>query len=112
VTTRRLTLRFGSAGFAALAMSAPAPAHDRWVDGSAVPAWVARQCCGPADAHHLRPDQVHRVADGYAVDGYKYHIPEPRLDPSPDGEWWLFYRTYPDGDQSPPYCFFGPAMGS
>ena len=107
--TRRLAL--GVAAVLACA-SATARAHDRWADGEPVPAWVREQCCGPADAHHLRADQVHRTPEGYVIDGYAYRIPEPRLDPSPDGEWWLFYRTYPDGGQSPPFCFFGPDLAS
>jgi hypothetical protein len=39
----------------------PTYAHDYWADGKPVPNWVKTSCCGPADAHHLRPDQVHKV---------------------------------------------------
>ena len=46
-----------------------AHAHDHWVTGEPVPAWVKTECCGPKDAHHLRPDQVRRNAAGdYVVD--------------------------------------------
>jgi hypothetical protein len=67
----------------------PTNAHDYWADGKAVPNWVKASCCGPADAHHLRPDQVHKFSrdeakklrpkyakllgsylDYYVVDGY------------------------------------------
>ena len=87
-------------------------AHDKWADGEAVPAWVKRQCCGVSDAHHLRSDQVHVTADGYRLDGYKTTVPDNQRLPSPDGSWWVFYRDYADGTQSPIYCFFGPVQGS
>ena len=101
------------AGLSLLTMSRrPAAAHDRWADGSSVPAWVKAQCCGVSDAHHLTPDQVHVTPDGYKLDGYARVIREDRLLPSPDGSWWVFYRTYDDGSQSTVYCFFGPERGS
>lgn len=87
-------------------------AHDVWVNGDPVPAWVKRQCCGPDDVHHLRDDQVHVTPDGYRLDGYRTPIPGSRLAPSPDGNWWVFYREYPDGTQSSVYCFFGPLPAS
>ena len=90
----------------------PAAAHDQWADGGPVPAWVKAQCCGPSDAHHLTPEQVHVTPDGYRLDGYARVIREDRLMPSPDGSWWVFYRTYDDGTQSTVYCFFGPEQGS
>jgi hypothetical protein len=96
-----------------------ANAHDQWADGSAIPAWIKSSCCGPADAHHLRPDQVHRVSDDYyTVDGYHGNggkIPVSQALPSQDGEYWIFYRD--DGvqtlgseasSQSGVYCFFVP----
>ena len=89
-----------------------ADAHDYWASGEAVPAWVKSECCGVADAHHLRPDQVHVTPSGYKVDGYREIIPEKRLLPSPDGDWWVFYRNSNDGNQGPVYCFFGPVQGS
>ena len=89
-----------------------AAAHDRWADGGPVPAWVKAQCCGPDDAHHLTAEQVHVTPEGYRVDGYARAIREDRLLPSPDGSWWVFYRTYEDGSQSTVYCFFGPERGS
>jgi len=86
-----------------------AQAHDYWSDGKPVPAWVKASCCGPADAHHLRPDQVHRVsADYYTVDGYVRRIPVNQALPSQDGDYWIFYRDDGDGGQSGVYCFFVP----
>ena len=43
---------------------APAVAHDQWANGKAVPGWIKSACCGPADADHLRPDQVSHNAGG------------------------------------------------
>lgn len=113
----------GSLLIVALAFVSPALAHDEWANGGPVPAWVKASCCGPADAHHLRPDQVHRVSDEYyEVDGYKRKIPAQQALPSQDGEYWIFYREggekqcapeAPGGkcwteDQSGVYCFFVP----
>lgn len=83
-----------------------APAHDTWANGEPVPAWVKRACCGPEDAHHLRPEQVRIAADGYHVDGYRAAIPIGSELPSPDGSFWIFYRDLSDGSQSNVYCFF------
>ena len=87
----------------------PAAAHDMWANGDIVPGWVKSACCGPDDAHHLRPDQVHRVSDDYyMVDGYRYRIPARQALPSQDGDYWIFYRDEGAGGQSSVYCFFVP----
>jgi len=101
------TLRIATA---AIALGcAPASAHDVWANGAPVPAWIKRACCGPSDAHHLRPDQVHRVSDEYyTVDGYYYQIPISDALPSEDGEYWIFYRTNKSGSQTGVFCFFAP----
>ena len=39
-----------------------ASAHDVWADGSAVPSWVKKSCCGPEHVHHLKSWQVRRPA--------------------------------------------------
>ena len=95
----------------------PACAHDQWTNGGAIPSWVKASCCGPADAHHLTSDQVHRYGDYYRVDGYRRPIPIALALPSQDGDYWIFYRDKngapgangagSDG-QSGVYCFFVP----
>ena len=86
-----------------------ARAHDVWADGKVVPTWVKAACCGPDDVHHLRPDQVHRVSDySYTVDGYFRPIPSRIALPSPDGEYWIFYKDNKDGSQTGVFCFFVP----
>ena len=91
-----------------LLMSAiPSFAHDQWADASSIPAWVKASCCGPADAHHLQPEQVHDLGDYYLVDGYVRHIPHAQALPSQDGDYWIFYRGQ-GNDESGVYCFFVP----
>ena len=86
-----------------------AQAHDYWSNGKAVPAWVKAACCGPEDVHHLTPDQVHRISDGYyQVDGYNRPVPVSSALPSQDGDYWIFYRDNVGGTQSGVYCFFVP----
>jgi hypothetical protein len=97
--------------------SVPACAHDQWKDGAPIPSWVKASCCGPEDAHHLTPGQVHRYSDYYRVDGYHRPIPISVALPSQDGDYWIFYREK-DGapsangagsdGQSGVYCFFVP----
>jgi len=95
---------------AALALFQTAHAHDRWDNGEQVPAWVKTECCGPKDAHHLRPEQVRRNAAGdYVVDIYPDPIPARRALPSQDGDYWLFfYNDY--GYFGSVRCFFVPAL--
>jgi hypothetical protein len=72
-----LCVAFGGAG----------EAHEAWADGEAIPAWIKSACCGPSDAHHLRPEQVHRISEElYEVDGYFRPIPVSEALPSADGE--------------------------
>ena len=107
---------------AILMMPSIARGHDKLANGEPVPEWIGRQCCSVSDAHHLDPSQVHVVPGGYRIDDLPASkiwlagpepqdrivdrtIPERRVLPSPDGEWWIFY-----GDISPEYvfCVFGP----
>ena len=79
-----------------------AEAHDYWSDGKPVPDWVKASCCGPADAHHLRPEQVHRASDDYyTIDGYVRRIPVGQALPSQDGDYWIFYRDDGGVEASP-----------
>jgi hypothetical protein len=55
--------------------SAPAVAHDQWADGSPIPAWVSKSCCGVADAHRLTVKQIYRVEGGWRAEGYAHMIP-------------------------------------
>ena len=65
-SAREITGKIGAAltpfSLAAAITVSPAPAHDYWIDGKKIPEWVKASCCGPADAHHLDPGQVHRIS--------------------------------------------------
>ena len=91
-----------------VALASSVLAHDEWADGSPVPAWVKSSCCGPEDVHHLTAQQVRAMADGWHVEGYKDVLPYGKELPSQDGDYWIFYKNYPDGTQTPVYCFFAP----
>ena len=92
-----------------LASFGAAQSHEIWSDGTPVPGWIKAACCGPADAHHLRPDQVRRVSDDYyEVDGYFRPVPVAEALPSQDGEYWIFYKDNRSGSQTGVFCFFVP----
>jgi hypothetical protein len=103
-----LKLTCAALAFSALAPIGQALAHDQWANGQPVPPWVKKACCGPEDAHHLSADQVHFSSEGWRVDGYQKLIPNGSELPSPDGTYWIFYRTFSDGSQTSVYCFFVP----
>src|SRR5215831_16170855 len=90
------------------AFHSSAQAHDLWADGNPVPAWVKSSCCGPQDVHHLTSEQVRAMADGWHVEGYRAVLPYGKELQSLDGDYWIFYKNYPDGTQTPVYCFFAP----
>ena len=93
----------------------PAQAHQTWANGVPIPEWVSKSCCGPADAHRLKPDQVRRVDNGYVIEGYPNVIYDAQVLPSEDGEYWAFYSEFRDADGvrafTSVYCFFVPAAG-
>lgn len=95
--------------------SAAAAAHDSWGNGKPIPGWVLKSCCGLADAHRLRADQVHRVEGGYRIDGYPTIVYDAQVVPSEDGDYWAFYSEFTDADGvrsvSSIYCFFVPMSG-
>lgn len=98
-----------------LAPRGAAQAHSTWANGMPVPDWVTKACCGPSDAHHLQPAQVHRVANGYRIDGYPGTIYDVQVLPSEDGEFWAFYSVGvgANGEKvfTNVFCFFAPASG-
>ena len=91
--------------------SGGAQAHDQWQDGSPVPAWVKAVCCGPDDIHHFTSDQIHVRGRVYEVPGYGDYE-TANATPSPDGDFWAFFKLFPDGTHSTMYCFFAPFGGA
>jgi hypothetical protein len=95
-------------GLASVGWSIPGAAHETWSDGTPVPSWVKRYCCGPEEVHRLSMRQIHRVEGGWRVDGYAHLIPDHRVLISQDEYVWVFYRTDADRSQSEVFCFFIP----
>ena len=93
-------------------MLSRAHAHNTWANDQPVPPWVKAVCCGPDDVHHLRPNQVQIRPDGWHVEGYPDPIPTDQALPAPDGDYWIFYKHFPDGQVSKVYCFFTPFSGT
>jgi hypothetical protein len=111
------------------AWSRVAYGHNEWANGGKIPDWVKTSCCGPADAHHLTPDQVHDMGDYYHIDGMTNDIPKSfrgipnnAILPSQDGDYWVFYKDTAEHDNynqyngskyhepasESVYCFFLP----
>jgi hypothetical protein len=95
-------------GLASLGLPVAGSAHDTWSDGTPVPAWVKRYCCGPEDVHRLSMRQIRHIEGGWRVDGYDRVIPDHRVLISQDEYVWVFYRTNADHSQSEAFCFFIP----
>lgn len=77
----------------------------------AIPSWIKSSCCGPRDVRRLRPDQISDMGDYYVVDDYHERIPkrlhdgkpDPRIMPSQDGDYWIFYADNAAGWQGGMY---------
>lgn len=95
---------------AAALFASPALAHDTWIHGEPIPAWVAQSCCGQADSHLLSPSQVHITPNGYRVDGIQSLIPIKKALPSQDGQYWIFFNEVGLPDPMI-FCFFVPLNG-
>jgi len=92
-------------------VASPALAHDFWSNGDPVPAWTKKWCCGDNDVHRLYPGAVHILADGYHVDGLATVLPFSKAIPSPDGQYWAFFRDE-EGPEAHVSCFYAPANGA
>ena len=107
------SIRVIAASMALFGAPGAARAHATWSDGSTIPEWVTKACCGPSDAHHLRPDQVHRVDDGFLIDGYPKIVYDAQVLPSQDGDYWAFYSEGNDAGGrrlfTSVFCFFAPS---
>lgn len=103
-------MRIVSFAIAAFILSAPSFAHDKWANGQPVPEWVKQACCGASDVHHIPPEAIHLMADGYHIDGIATVTPVEKALPSPDGEYWVFWNEA--GEPNPSiFCFFSPLQG-
>ena len=67
-----------------------------------------RELAGSRVRYGYRRLTVLLKREGWQVNGYHGRIPHGAELPSPDGTYWIFYRTFNDGTQSNVYCFFVP----
>jgi hypothetical protein len=105
--------------FAAVAIES-ASAHDKGCDGNPVPVAIKLDCCGQADEHRLKPEQITRGPnDEYIVsfERYTFVIPADKALPSNDHCSHIFFEnvwTIAGGNQmrfpgTPNvYCFLTP----
>jgi hypothetical protein len=114
-----LVLPMGLAAFAALAIDS-ASAHDKGCDGAPVSKRIKSDCCGGAEEHQLKPEQVSRGPSNeyiVAFEGYTFVIPADKALPSDDPCGHIFFPNewVIDGDNqvrdpTPPKvrCFLTP----
>ena len=73
-----------------------ASAHDKGCDGNPVPEGIKLDCCGEADEHQLKPEQISRGPnDEYIVsfEGYTFVIPADKALPSNDPCSHIFFEN-------------------
>jgi hypothetical protein len=73
-----------------------ASAHDKGCDDNPVPEAIKLDCCGKADEHQLKPDQISRGANGeYIVsfEDYTFVIPADKALPSNDHCSHIFFEN-------------------
>jgi hypothetical protein len=73
-----------------------ASAHDKGCDGNPVPRAIKLDCCGEADEHRLKPEQITRGPDyEYIVsfEGYMFVIPADKALPSNDHCSHIFFQN-------------------
>ena len=81
--------------FAAMSI-ASASAHDKSCDGNPVPVAIKLDCCGKADEHRLKPEQITRGSnDEYIVsfENYTFVIPANKALPSNDHCSHIFFEN-------------------
>ena len=90
-----LLLPMGLVAFTAMTIQ-NANAHDKGCDGNPVPARIKLDCCGKADEHQLKPEQVSRGLNGeYIVSfaRYTFVIPADNALPSSDHCSHIFFEN-------------------
>ena len=114
-----LVLPMGLVAFTATAIEG-ASAHDKGCDGNPVLGRIKLDCCGEAEEHQLKPEQISRGPnDEYIVsfEGYTFVIPADKALPSNDPCSHIFFPNMwvTDGgnqvrDPRPPNirCFLTP----
>ena len=88
-----LVLPIGLVAFTAMAIEG-ASAHDKGCDGNPVLGRIKLDCCGEAEEHQLKPEQISRGPnDEYIVsfEGYTFVIPADKALPSNDPCSHIFF---------------------
>jgi hypothetical protein len=88
-----LVLPMGLVVFTAMAIEG-ASARDKGCNGDPVPGRIKLDCCGEADEHQLKPEQISRGPnDEYIVsfEGYTFVIPADKALPSNDPCSHIFF---------------------
>jgi hypothetical protein len=88
-----LVLPMGLVAFTATAIEG-ASAHDKGCDGNPVLGRIKLDCCGEAEEHQLKPEQISRGPnDEYIVsfEGYTFVIPADKALPSNDPCSHIFF---------------------
>jgi hypothetical protein len=95
-----------------------ASAHDKGCDGNPMPSRIKLDCCGEAEEHQLKPEQISRGPNGeYIVsfESYKFEIPADKALPSNDPCSHIFFSNtwvYEGGELVPTkpgiHCFLTP----
>ncbi len=83
-------------------------AHEKWADGTIVPAWVKSACCGPQDVHVIDSDDVTgpNKQGFYHVKDIDTLVPSDRVYDSLDGVTYVFYAPYLTAANRHVYCLF------
>jgi hypothetical protein len=88
-----LVLPMGLVAFTAMAIEG-ASAHDKGCDGNPVLSRIKLDCCGEAEEHQLKPEQISRGPnDEYIVsfEDYRFVIPADKALPSNDPCSHIFF---------------------
>ena len=88
-----LVLPIGLVAYTAMAIEG-ASAHDKDCDGNPVLGRIKVDCCGEAEEHQLKPEQIRRGPNGeYIVsfESYTFVIPADKALPSNDGCSHIFF---------------------
>ena len=97
-----LVLPMGLVAFTAMAIEG-ASAHDQGCDGNPVLGRIKLDCCGEAEEHQLKPEQISRGANNeYVVsfEGYTFVIPADKALPSNDPCSHIFFPNMWVNDDS------------
>lgn len=98
---------------AALALSAPAMAHDAMPTAAQPEGWTyPPSCCSLMDCRRVPKEAISERPEGYVINGTGEVVPmtDTRVRRSPDGEW--HWCSVAGAENSRTICLFAPVGGS